>query len=416
MRKKQGLLIICDGLGDRPIEKLGGKTPLEFASTPNFNRLASQGMCGNVYPLKPGVRVGTDVGHLLILGYDTERYYYGRGPIEASSGGIELKAGDVAFRGNFATVDPSFNILDRRAGRITEGTGELAAALNGMALSENVSVLAKELTAHRIAIVFRGPGLSPAISDTDPGATHEGESPVTSRPLDSSPEASRTARLMEAFSKEASTILEGHRVNRDRKKSGLLPANAILLRGAGMMGPLPKVGELFALKTACIAGDKTILGLTRMAGFDVFTDDRFTGGMDTWIQGKAEKAFDLLRTGYDWVLLHVKATDLAGHDNEPKRKAEVVEKVDQALGFLLDRIDLNTCYIGVTADHSTPCEVGDHSGDSVPTILAGTDVRKDGIERAGEKYFRMGSLHNLCARDVFMIQMDLMGRTKKYGS
>ncbi len=416
MRRKQGLLIVCDGLGDRPIGRLNGDTPLEHASTPNLDRLVSQGMVGNVYPYKPGVRVGTDVGHLLILGYDTETYYYGRGPIEAASAGIDLKPGDVAFRGNFATVDGDRRIIDRRAGRITEGTAELARALNGMTLEHGVIVLAKELTSHRLAVVFRGAGLSASVKDTDPGATSEGNPWQDPSPLDATPEAARTAVLVREFSIKASNILSNHPVNLERKKRGSLPANFILLRGPGMMGPLPKLDERFPLKPACVAGDKTILGITRMAGFDTFTDPRFTGEADTWLQGKLEKALQLLHTDYDWVLVHVKAPDLAGHDHKPEGKVEIIERLDEAMGFLLKEIDLSRCYVGFTADHSTPCEVGDHSGDPVPTCIAGADVRKDGINRTGERFFRSGSLQNLSARDIFMIQMDLMGRTEKYGA
>jgi 2,3-bisphosphoglycerate-independent phosphoglycerate mutase len=200
--------------------------------------------------------------------------------------------------------------------------------------------------------------------------------------LNSTSEAIRTANLV-GISKKAHAILSELEINKKRQAEGLLPANAILLRSAGIMGSIPPVGELFSMKTACIAGDKTILGLTRMAGFDVYTDDRFTGGFDTWIQGKAEKAFNLLQSGYDWVLVHVKATDLAGHDNEPQQKTEIIEKVDEAVGFLLQHLDLARYYIGLTADHSTPCEVGDHSGDPVPTILAGSDVRKDAYVMLG---------------------------------
>ncbi|MCX7788575.1 MAG: 2,3-bisphosphoglycerate-independent phosphoglycerate mutase [Spirochaetes bacterium] len=416
MRRKQGLLIVCDGLGDRPIGRLNGDTPLEHASTPNLDRLASQGMVGNVYPHKPGVRVGTDVGHLLILGYDTETYYYGRGPIEAASAGIDLQPGDIAFRGNFATLDGNGRIIDRRAGRITEGTSELASALNGLSLEGGVTVLARELTSHRLAVVFRGAGLSASVRDTDPGATSEGNPWQDPTPLDSTPEAARTANLVREFSIKASRILSNHRVNLARKEEGSLPANFILLRGPGKMGPLPKLSEGFPIRPACVAGDKTILGITRMAGFDTFTDPRFTGEADTWLEGKIGKALELLHSGYDWVLVHIKAPDLAGHDDKPEAKVEIIERWDKAMGLILNEIDLSQCYIGFTADHATPCEVGDHSGDPVPTCIAGVDVRKDGIDRVGERFFRSGSLQNLSARDIFMIQMDLMGRTEKYGS
>lgn len=118
MRKRQGILIISDGLGDRPNKELNGLTPLEKANTPNLNRLAADGMCGNVYPKLPGIRVGTDVGHLEIFGYDSDEVYPGRGPLEAMSAGIEIKDGDVAFRGNFGTIDDNNIVIDRRAGRI----------------------------------------------------------------------------------------------------------------------------------------------------------------------------------------------------------------------------------------------------------------------------------------------------------
>lgn len=175
MRKKQGLLIIMDGLGDRPDPMLGGMTPLESASTPNMERLLQMGMCGSIYPIAPGIPVGTDVGRLQIFGYDSSRVYRGRGPLEASSGGLELMDGDVAFRGNFATVTEGMAVVNRRAGRIGQGTEFLTQAINGMVLSDGTWVLTEELTEHRTVVVLRGEGLSDAISCMDPSTTEEGK-------------------------------------------------------------------------------------------------------------------------------------------------------------------------------------------------------------------------------------------------
>lgn len=416
MRKKQGILIIADGLGDRPIRKLDNKTPLEYAKTPNLDFLASRGMCGNVYPYEPGVRVGTDVGHLLIFGYDPKKVYSGRGPIEAYSGGLELLPGDIAFRGNFATVDDTFKVIDRRAQRITKGTKELAEAINGLKLDDGTTVLVKELTAHRAAIVLRGENLSANITTTDPGTAEEGKNLVRPEPLDDSEASKRTAELLWELTNKIYSILSSHSINKEREKEDKLPANMIIVRGPGKKPSMHTISEQYDLKCGCVAGDLTIHGIAKMTGMDSFMSSSFTGGFDTDVLGKARMGIKLLKEGYDWVVIHVKAPDLAGHDNLPDKKVESAEKIDGLIGLLIDNLDLDNCYISFTADHSTPCEVRDHTGDPVPTIISGGDVRKDGISQAGESYFSKGSLHNLTANDIFMLQMDLMGFTKKYGA
>src|SRR5438105_10586328 len=144
------LLLIGDGLGDRRVPELDGKTPLEAAKTPTLDRLAAEGESGLMDPIGPGIRGGSDTGHLAILGYDPYRYYPGRGPFEAMGIGMEVRRGDLAFRCNFSTVDSSMTVLDRRAGRITEGTADLAAALNETRI-EDVTCYFKESIAHRAA-------------------------------------------------------------------------------------------------------------------------------------------------------------------------------------------------------------------------------------------------------------------------
>lgn len=417
MRKKQGLLVILDGLGDRPNSELHGKTPLESAVTPNFDFLVSKGMCGNVYPMAPGVRVGTDVGHLQIFGYDSNKVYSGRGPLEAFSAGMILQQGDIAFRGNFGTVDENLVVVDRRAGRIREGTGELAQALHGMVLEDGTVVQVKALTEHRVAVVFQGSALSDRIVCTDPGTAEEGAKLVVPSPLEDSAASRRTAANLWEFTKKAQRILEGHPVNGKRKAEGLLPANTVITRGPGMKQDFPTVTEQYGLKAACVAGDTTVGGIARLAGMDYYTKDSFTGSFDTDLSGKADLVLKLLKEDhYDWVVLHVKATDLAGHDNLPLMKKEMVEKADAMMGRLLQGLDLNQCYITFTADHSTPCEARDHTGDAVPTFIAGGDVRKDGIKETGETPFMGGSLQNLTANDIFMLQMDLLGFTEKVGA
>jgi 2,3-bisphosphoglycerate-independent phosphoglycerate mutase len=284
-------------------------------------------------------------------------------------------------------------------------------------LSDGTRVLAKELTEHRIAVVLRGEGLSDAISCTDPGTTEEGKKVSGPRALDGSEKAQKTADALWEFTKKAYGILKEHPINKERIQKGLKPANIILTRGAGQKTEMVSLKDRYKIRAACVAGDKTVGGIARLAGMDYYIRDSFTGSFDTDLMGKARLAAELLKEKkYDWVVLHIKGTDLAGHDNRPDKKKEIVEQADQMLGYLLNELDLEQCYISFTADHSTPCKVGDHSGDGVPTFIAGGDVRRDKVDMAGERYFMEGALEGLTANDIFRLQMNYMGFMEKVGS
>ena len=237
--ERKVLLAIADGLGDRPCEVLGNKTPLEYAKTETLDMLAKNGTTGIMDLYKTGVPVGTDLGHLILFGYGIEDYP-GRGPIEAFGKGMELIEGDVAFRCNFATVDDEMHIVDRRAGRIREGTKELADALNGMVI-DGITVLFKEATEHRAVMVLRGENLSSAISDTDP--KKEGLRIKTSTAKDDSKEAAFTADLLNKVIVKAHEILKNHPLNIKRIEEGKFSANCIVTRGAGKMPKIKKITE-----------------------------------------------------------------------------------------------------------------------------------------------------------------------------
>ena len=156
----KGIILIIDGMAGRPLAELGYKTTLEAAETPNMDKMAENGICGIMDPIKPGIRVGSDTSHISILGYDPYQVYTGRGPFEAAGVGIEVMEGDIAFRCNFSTADDDGIIIDRRAGRIREGTKEIATLVNSINLNENVEVIFKESTGHRAVLVLRGNELS----------------------------------------------------------------------------------------------------------------------------------------------------------------------------------------------------------------------------------------------------------------
>lgn len=413
--KRKILLAIADGLGDNPCEILGNKTPLEYAETKTLDKLAKNGTTGIMDLYKAGVPVGTDLGHLILFGYGLEDYP-GRGPIEAFGKEIELIEGDVAFRCNFATVDDEMNIVDRRAGRIREGAKELAEALNGMEIN-GIKIIFKEATEHRAVMVFRGSHLSANISDTDP--KKENLKIKTSVAKDSTEDSIFTANVLNKFIIKANEILKNHPINLKRIEEGKFPANCIVTRGAGKMSKIEKITKKLNFDACCVAGEETVLGVARLAGFKTLTDSGFTGNIDTDIEKKAKFAVKALKEN-DFVVLHYKATDLMGHDNNPMGKVEAVEKYDKMLGLVVELLEKenlsDNTIIALAADHSTPCERREHSGDPVPVLISGKNIRRDFVEKYDEISCSQGGLNRVKGSDFISILLDKLELTIKQGN
>ncbi len=410
------LLVILDGLGDRPVD---GKTPLSEAKTENMNKLAKMGINGIMDTISPGIRPGSDTGHLSLLGYDPYKYYSGRGPIEAAGTGVDVRPGDVAFRVNFATVegegDSVFEkvVVDRRAGRISN-TDELEKAINEKVSLEEFGVefIFKRGSGHRGALVLRGEGLSDRISDTDPHRV--GEKVMKCRPLDDSEEAKRTAEIVNSFMEQAHRVLEEHPLNAEREKRGLPKANAVLLRGAGKCPHIPSFEEMHGIKLAVIAGTTLIKGIGRLLRGYVPDVEGATGSKDTNLDNKVKAALEALKE-CDFVLLHIKATDELGHDGNFEGKKEFIEKVDRAIEPLLNLDFKEVCLI-ITADHSTPVSVGEHTGDPVPVIIVHEGVRVDEVDEFSELKAWKGGLCRIRGIDLFRIALDLVDRMEKFGA
>lgn len=402
-------LIICDGLGDRPIEELGDKTPLQCSQHPNFDYFARNGINGIMDIIAPGIRPGSDTSHLALLGYDPFKDYTGRGPVEAVGLGIELEDEDIAFRCNFATVDEELRVIDRRAGRIKSGTKELSKALNSIHI-EGIDILFKEAVEHRGVLIFRGKGLSAELTDVDPH--FEGLKVSEAKSL--SENAKRTAELLNRFVSESYKVLKEHPVNKRRVKEGKLPANIILPRSGGKTPKLESIESKYGLKSACISGLTLIKGVCKLAGMDVPDVKGATGGLDTDMIAKAEKALSELET-HDLVLMNIKAPDIPGHDGDYKGRIEVIERLDEMLGFVRESIAENVL-IALTADHCTPVTVRNHSGDPVPITIYGKGVRVDNVKRFDELSNAQGGLGRIRGRDLIPIMLDLTNRAEKFGA
>jgi 2,3-bisphosphoglycerate-independent phosphoglycerate mutase len=399
------LLLIIDGLGDRPTHALGGRTPLEAARTPNLDRLAREGRSGLADAVAPGVVPDTASGTLALLGQSPHAIR--RGPIEALGAGLELGPGDVALRGNFATLDDHGRILDRRAGRIREGAVALAKAIDRLALPGELGdheVRVAIGTEHRLAVVLKGEGLSPRIRGSDPGDGAPNGLPVAPHPLDPTDEAAvLTSRLLSVFEQRARDVLATHTVNLRRQKKGKPVANAILTRGAGRVHRLiPLEHRGVPLRLVCISGDRTVLGVASWLGAEVIRRGSMTGNLDTDLGAKFDAAIEALDRA-DLVVVHVKGADIASHDRRPDLKAGFIEAVDDQLGRLLEARSDQRLRVVVASDHATLSESGLHAADSPPVLLWGEGIDADSVTRFDERSARAGGLHR------FPLQT-LMGR------
>jgi 2,3-bisphosphoglycerate-independent phosphoglycerate mutase len=410
----KAVLVIGDGMADRPLKELNWKTPLETAHKPSLNHVAKTGISGIIDPISPGIPPGSDTATLALLGYNPLKTYSGRGPLEALGSNIEISRGDVALRCNFATVDENLVILNRRAGRIENEDGsKLAASLRKVKLKESdVDFLFKNTVQHRAVLVLHGSKLSPSVSDSDPGKA--GMKILEAKPLDKSEEAERTAIILNELTCKFHEVLKKHPVNIERTKHGKLPANAILCRGAGVVPNVTSLKEIYDVDAVCVAATSLVRGACKVAGMKLVDVKGATGTPQTDFIAKARTAVQMLKQN-DFVLLHVKAPDVASHDGNIRQKIEVIEKIDKMVGYILENVNLEETVLAVTSDHTTSSFTGNHEGDPVPVVISGFGVRIDGVESFGERECARGGLHRIRGMDLMPILMSLLGRTKKFG-
>ena len=362
----KSVLLIIDGLGDLPIPELDDKTPLEAAQTPVLDQLAGSGLYGLVDPIHPGEVPNTHSGTGMIMGLLSEQAdRLNRGPVEAAGAGQVLAPGEVAVRANFATIEQSdgaFLITDRRAGRITKGTHELADTLKKLDLGDGIVGRFLPTDQHRGVIILSGPGLHDAISDTDPGDSNMPANLKVCQPL--SPEGDLTAAKLNRFIMEAHHLLADHPVNTARISNGKLPANGLITRGSGSFFELDNTLIKQGLKVALVSGCNTVLGLGSIFGFDVIRDDRFTAGLDTDLDAKIWAVRQALNEN-DLVYVHIKAPDICSHDRQPLAKRDFLQRIDLSLKPLLE----SGATIAIAADHTTDSNTGSHSADPVPALI-----------------------------------------------
>ena len=397
---KKILLIVIDGLADKPIPQLGKKTPLEAAHTPYLDQLAKNGICGIVLPylFKNQEKPDSDICHLAIFGYDPKKYYLGRGPYEAAGVDLKLKVGDVALRVNFATIDNNFRVIDRRAGRISQ-TEPLINSLNKIEIN-GVKFILKKSFGHRAVLVLQSKNkkLSAKISDGDPKKVGLKVKEIS--PLNKKKSAIFTAQILNEYLKKSYLILKDHPLNKKRKQKGLLPANYLLVRGAGQMKKTPSFQEKYGLKACCIAGGALYKGVAKILVMKLIKVKGANGFVNTNLKGKILMAKNCLKK-YDFVFLHIKATDSLAEDGNFIGKKEFIERIDKNLKPLLN---LKNVLIVVTGDHATCSLLKRHCLEPIPLLIFGRE--KDGVKKFSEKACKKGKLK-------IIKQLDLMKKILK---
>jgi 2,3-bisphosphoglycerate-independent phosphoglycerate mutase len=366
------IVIIGDGMADRPLKELGGKTPLQAALTPNMDRLASEGTQGKVRTVPEGMPPGSDVANLSILGYDPRKYYSGRAPLEASSIGVKLAEEDVAFRCNLVTL--KFNRDRTRAVMEDYSSGHIT--------TEEATGLIKEIDKNLGSEVIRFyPGVSYRhLMVWSKGAVEVECVPphdIIGKEISDYLPVGKGEDVVRKIMMDSVDILEAHPVNRERMKRGKNPGNSVWLWGQGKRPALPTFQEKYGITGSLISAVDLTKGLGIYAGFRILEVPGATGYLDTNYRGKADAALDSLRSA-DFVYIHVESPDEAGHSGQYKDKIRAIEDLDAlVVGTIMNNAEkLGEHRILLLPDHPTPVELRTHTADPVPFVLYESEKKR----------------------------------------
>lgn len=383
-------------MADEPIGVLDGQTPLQYAITPGFDFLAKNGVSGTLNTVPDGFAPGSEIANLGILGYDVRKVYEGRGPLEAASMGVDIADDEVAMRCNIICVKNG-KIKNHSAGHIsTEEASQLIDALQKELGSDNVSFHCGVSYRHLLKINGGKKEIMCTPPHDVPGADVESVMP---RAL--TPEAQPTCDLLAELMRRSYDILMNHSVNRRRMEIGKDPANMIWPWSLGYRPLMASLKDLYGInKGAVISAVDLIKGIGRYAGLDVLDVEGATGLYDTNYEGKAKAAIDALKRGYDFVFLHVEASDEAGHEGDVNLKVRTIEYLDkrivkpiiEAAAGMHDQVT-----IALLPDHPTPCRVKTHTANAVPFVIMRPGMQPDSVVFFDEQSACEGAYGN---RDV----------------
>ncbi|WP_332450730.1 cofactor-independent phosphoglycerate mutase [Methanoculleus sp.] len=365
------IIILGDGMADEPLAELGGKTPLEYAEIPNMDRIAREGRCGMLRTVPEGFEPGSDVANLSVLGYDPRTSYTGRGPLEAASMGVPLRDGEMAYRCNLVTIRDGV-MEDFNAGHITSAEGaellrDLDALLGDVRVYPGVS--------YRNLLVVAG---------ADGALTTPPHDIVGQSVAEHLPRGDDAGILLDCMERSREVFAD-HPVNRRRLQEKKTPATGIWPWSGGEKPSLAPFAEKYGLSGGVISAVDLLNGIARLAGIEVIQVPGATGFLDTDYEAKARYAVDALDR-LDFVYMHVEAPDEAGHMGSVEEKVRAIERLDEAVGIILDRPETT---VAVLPDHPTPIRIKTHTAEPVPFAVLGKG--KDGVPAFSEREAVKGS-------------------------
>ncbi len=410
------VLILLDGLGDRAYAELDHRTPLEAARTPALDALAAEGANGLYHAAEPGLALPSETAHFAMFGYGTAEFP-GRGALEALGAGIPLRPEDVAVLGHFSSVA-------EKQGRLLLGdtavpcAGEEEKALfSAVSAFEHKGIMVRfHQTGGRFGIITLHGEVAPFITDSDP--ILEGQPLSEIKPWSDhgrNPLAVDTAAALKAYLVWAYHRLREHPVNLARKKRDLPLINAVVTQRAGQLKSVPFFRERYGLSGVSVASGGVYRGLCAYLGLD-FREVPDTGDPRADMAARLAVARELLGR-YEFIHVHTKTPDQAGHTKDVSAKRRVIEQLDLGIGETLGplRDDPNVMLI-LTADHSTP-SAGPlvHSGEPVPLTFHGTGVRRDRVAKFNEIDAAAGLLGHIRGRELMYMVLNHLDRVKLRG-
>lgn len=391
------IFLIIDGLGGLPPggrNQTGGgnQTELEAAATPNLDALADNACCGLLDPVGYGITPGSGPSHLALFGYDPIKNNIGRGILEAAGIDFPMTDRDLLIRVNFATVDATGNVIDRRAGRIDNETNKRICRMlkENIGKISDVEIIFEPVREHRALLALRGGGLREEITETDPQKT--GVPPFSPKALVA--EAEETSAILRELVNKAGEILY------DEKK-----ANMLLFRGYSRYRSFPSLTRRYGLNALGIAAYPMYRGIARLLGMAIIPElsslkEEFMALCDNYDQ-------------YDFFFLHVKATDSRGEDGNFDGKVAVIEEVDRLIPMLTK---LNPDVLVVTGDHSTPAALAAHSWHPLPVLLSSPVCLPDRVSRFGERDCIVGGLGRMPTVHLMGLALAHARRLEKFGA
>ena len=411
---------MLDGVGDLPHPDLAGKTPLEAATTKNMDMLAKNGIMGQVISVGKGIAPESDIAVFNMLGYKFQHSdYAGRGVIEAIGIGIDFKDGDLALRGNFATLDNEGKIIDRRAGRKIEreDAEKISKEIEEKIKFSNpdASVAVAPTVGHRVTVRLRdSKPLSSEISNTDPAYARVDGMGIAKAvtdfmkiekciPLEQTENASNAANLVNEFTEQSLKIMKKSDVNKQRSQKNKKLLNSILLRDAGNKYPNVKpINDLHSMNFSCIVDMPVEVGISNILKMKAFN----AGGLTDY-EEKASVAAQAMETE-NAIYVHLKGPDEFGHDGDAIGKMKNIEEIDKRFfGTLLNHIDVSKIAVMISADHSTPSIHKGHSDDPVPVLISGDMITNDDTQRFTEAEAKKGAIGLIAGVQVLKTGIDL---------